>query len=88
MCNGVSPVVVHPQKSLAASFSALYPHGPTPATRHARRVHEWPLMRRIIRTPFSPVVRDQAFRNQTELWMADQNRYPWDTSLLKFVDNW
>jgi hypothetical protein len=49
--------------------------------------HEWPLMRRIIEGFFIPVARDKGFRNQAELWMADQDRYPWDTSLLKVVDN-
>lgn len=49
--------------------------------------HEWPLMRRIIEEFFLPVARDATFRKQAELWMADQERHPWDTSLLKVIDN-
>lgn len=49
--------------------------------------HEWPLMRRIIEGFFIPVARDKGFRSQAELWIADEQRYPWDTSLLKVIDN-
>lgn len=48
---------------------------------------EWSMLRRIVQHFFLPVATDAGFRKQASEWMADQALFPWDTSLLKVVDN-
>ena len=48
---------------------------------------EWRLLRKIHTDFFSPIASDAGFRAKADGWLSDQTRYPWDTSILKVVDN-
>jgi hypothetical protein len=48
---------------------------------------EWQLMKEIISDFFLPVVSDKEFKDKVGRWMAKENEYPWDTSVLKVIDN-
>ncbi|MFQ5754266.1 MAG: hypothetical protein ACE5HI_19945 [bacterium] len=48
---------------------------------------EWNLMREIIEEFFIPVAKDSIFENKATRWINNQSEYPWDTSILKVVDN-
>lgn len=48
---------------------------------------EWILMKEIISDFFIPVASDTAFFGKAEQWMRRRTDYPWDTSVLKVVDN-
>ena len=48
---------------------------------------EWRLMRKIHKEFFYPISDNEDFRNKTETWMANSESYPWDTSMLKIIDN-
>jgi len=48
---------------------------------------EWLLMKEIISQFFIPVASDTAFYSRAEQWMNRREDYPWDTSVLKVVDN-
>ncbi len=48
---------------------------------------EWELMEGIISGFFIPVVSDEDFLYRVREWVAAQDKYPWDTSVLKVVDN-
>jgi hypothetical protein len=48
---------------------------------------EWLLMKGLMEGFFLPVARDPRLRALAGKWMADQDRYPWDTSLMKVIDN-
>lgn len=48
---------------------------------------EWALMRELLERFFHPVARDDRFRAQATAWVARQSEFPWDTSVLKVVDN-
>jgi len=49
--------------------------------------YEWALMREIIEDFFIPVARDSRLTSLAEDWMSDRETYPWDTSILKIIDN-
>ena len=49
--------------------------------------YEWQLMREIISDFFIPVASNVSFQAKAKDWMTRQNDYPWDTSILKIVDN-
>lgn len=49
--------------------------------------YEWALMKKIIAEFFIPVARKKRFISQANKWIANQMDYPWDTSVLKVVDN-
>jgi hypothetical protein len=49
--------------------------------------YEWQLMKGIISEFFIPVACDTGFQSKAEKWMARKEEYPWDTSILKVVDN-
>lgn len=49
--------------------------------------HEWALMREIIEEFFIPLAKDPRFASLTRAWTSDQEKYPWDTSILKIIDN-
>jgi len=49
--------------------------------------HEWQIMKGIISDFFIPVACDAEFGSKASKWMASQDEYPWDTSVLKVVDN-
>lgn len=48
---------------------------------------EWTKMRQILREFFYPVAEGAVFRAKAEEWLAQRDRYKWDTSVLKIVDN-
>lgn len=48
---------------------------------------EWGLMKEIISEFFIPIAADASFRRKADVWIADQSTYPWDTSVLKVIDN-
>ena len=48
---------------------------------------EWQLMRKIHEEFFYPIAQDAGFRSQSQKWIGDQTKWPWDTLPLKVVDN-
>lgn len=48
---------------------------------------EWTLMKDIISGFFIPVASNRDFELMASRWLARRDQYPWDTSLLKIVDN-
>ncbi len=48
---------------------------------------EWKLMKGIISDFFLPVASDKEFKDKVGKWIAKENEYPWDTSVLKVIDN-
>lgn len=48
---------------------------------------EWQIMKGILSGFFIPVACDAEFSCKVSKWMASQDEYPWDTSVLKVVDN-
>lgn len=48
---------------------------------------EWLLFRKIHEEFFYPIANDRAFQHVAVKWIAEQGTWPWDTSLLKVVDN-
>jgi hypothetical protein len=48
---------------------------------------EWQLLRAIIEGFFIPVATNSEFLRKAENWIANQQQYPWDTSVLKVIDN-
>jgi len=49
--------------------------------------YEWQLMKDIVSDFFIPVGSDREFKSKAGDWIARQDEYPWDTSVLKIVDN-
>jgi hypothetical protein len=49
--------------------------------------YEWSLLKEIISEFFIPVASDVRFIAQANVWIANQTDYPWDTSILKVIDN-
>ena len=49
--------------------------------------HEWEMMKAIISHFFIPVASDQEFRQKAQEWIHNQDRYQWDTSIFKVIDN-
>lgn len=48
---------------------------------------EWRLMKGIISDFFILVAADGEFEDKVTKWMERKNQYPWDTSVLKVIDN-
>lgn len=48
---------------------------------------EWQTMRDIIGGFFIPVAADAAFAAKAARWISDTGAYPWDTSVMKVIDN-
>ena len=48
---------------------------------------EWELMRKILADFFYPIANDTVLQSTAAPWISSQTRYPWDTSILKVVDN-
>ena len=48
---------------------------------------EWELMRSIISDVFLAVARNDGFKTTALAWVADSERFPWDTSVTKVIDN-
>jgi hypothetical protein len=49
--------------------------------------YEWTLMREIIEELFIPVAKNPQILTLAENWMSDQEKWPWDTSIFKTIDN-
>jgi hypothetical protein len=49
--------------------------------------NEWQLMKEILSYFFMPIVLDAEFVLKGSGWMMNSKLYPWDTSILKIVDN-
>lgn len=49
--------------------------------------YEWPLMRNVIENFFIPVASEERFLSRSKNWTADRDRFPWDTSDFKIIDN-
>lgn len=48
---------------------------------------EWQMMAEMISNFFIPIACDAEFKSKARAWMARQDEHPWDTSVLKVVDN-
>ena len=48
---------------------------------------EWLTMRDLVEHFFIPVVSDQTFKSMANSWLFLKLEYPWDTSMMKIVDN-
>lgn len=48
---------------------------------------EWTIMRAMIADFFTPITTDVRFAAQVEAWMGSPEQYPWDTSMMKVIDN-
>lgn len=48
---------------------------------------EWQIMKGFLSVFFLPVLCDGEFYSKASKWIARQDVYPWDTSVLKVVDN-
>jgi hypothetical protein len=48
---------------------------------------EWSLMKEIISNFFQPIIFDDGFQLLAANWQSQQEKYPWDTSTMKIVDN-
>ena len=48
---------------------------------------EWRLMYEIIGNFFVPIACDITFLRNAKTWINDQSSFPWDTSVLKVIDN-
>jgi len=49
--------------------------------------YEWKLMHEIIGNFFIPIAYDVTFLRKANTWIDDQSNFPWDTSVLKVIDN-
>lgn len=48
---------------------------------------EWLTLKEIVSDFFIPVASHPDFHLKASIWIASQDQYPWDTSVLKVVDN-
>jgi len=48
---------------------------------------EWSTLQEIVSGFFVPVASDVGFHRKASEWIAHQEQYPWDTSVMKVVDN-
>jgi len=49
--------------------------------------YEWKLMYEIIENFFIPIACDITFLKKANTWINSQSSFPWDTSVLKVIDN-
>ena len=78
LCSGGLMMSTYGPVSLA--FHPRLPHVPSPVTL-AQHPGQRPTNGRV------PVVADPVFRAKAEAWMAAPVQFPWDTSIMKVVDN-
>jgi hypothetical protein len=76
------PAIVPP---IDREYTLRYLRGNTNITNDAEK--EWEMMQRIIAEFFIPVACDAEFASKARRWMADGGAHPWDTSVMKVVDN-
>ena len=48
---------------------------------------EWSLMKGILSEFFIPIAKDNKLVTQAKIWIDNQEKYPWDTSIFKVIDN-
>lgn len=48
---------------------------------------EWLLMHKILSDFFYPIASNVEFQKMSNEWLANTDTYPWDTSILKVIDN-
>lgn len=48
---------------------------------------EWRLMRKIHEECYYPISDNENFQNKAKTWLANSGSFPWDTSMLKIIDN-
>ena len=48
---------------------------------------EWRMLRQVLQGFFHPVAADELFRTRSGEWLARRDRFRWDTSRLKILDN-
>lgn len=48
---------------------------------------EWQIMKGILSDFFIPITCDADFCSKASKWIANRDEFPWDTSVLKVVDN-
>ncbi len=49
--------------------------------------YEWGLIKDIIQNFFIPVAQNEEFVRLANIWIGSQNKFPWDTSVFKIIDN-
>lgn len=49
--------------------------------------NEWLLMKKIISNFFIPIASANQFQKLANEWLKKNEKYPWDTSLMKIIDN-
>ena len=86
---GNSKVIAHLLPALVApvdrEYTMNYLFGSTMFENGLDREWEW--MRKILAEFFYPIALDQAFQKKAKSWLGDSKNYPWDTSILKIIDN-
>ena len=48
---------------------------------------EWKLMRKIHEQFYYSIANDTGFQRKAQAWMIKDSQFPWDTSILKVIDN-
>jgi hypothetical protein len=48
---------------------------------------EWKKLAQVLEGFFYPVIRSPLFQAKAEIWLAHNDRFRWDTSYLKILDN-
>ena len=48
---------------------------------------EWHLMRKIHEEFYYPISYNEIFQNKARTWASNSEAFPWDTSMLKIIDN-
>jgi hypothetical protein len=67
------------------NYTLRYLRGNTSISNDVDR--EWQIMKETISDFFIPVASDAEFASKARECVASQDKYPWDTSVLKVVDN-
>ena len=49
--------------------------------------HEWNLLKTLIKDFFIPIASNPCFKQLAYSWMNNHEKYPWDTSMFKIIDN-
>jgi hypothetical protein len=78
----ILPNIVPP---IDRSYTLWFLHGNTYADNDLSG--EWLVMKRIISDFFIPVASNEEFLKKAGSWMERKSEFPWDTSILKIIDN-
>jgi hypothetical protein len=86
---GNSKVLAHLLPDLVApvdrEYTLTFLFGNKQITNDLQR--EWLKLKQILQGFFHPVAQDPLFRAKAHEWLAQSNRFKWDTSQLKILDN-